>query len=54
MDIPKGDLTWMLLVMTAALGFVELSRRQGEGEHLFAMTLALVVVVSALMWVALG
>jgi len=54
MDIPKGDIVWMLTVTSAALGFVELSRRQGEGEHSFAMTLALVVVVSALMWVALG
>jgi len=54
MDIPKGDIVWMLTVTSAALGFVELSRRQGEGEHLFAMTLALVVVVSALMWVAIG
>ena len=54
MDIPKGDIVWMLTVTSAALGFVELSRRQGEGEHSFAMTLALVVVVSALMWVALS
>ena len=54
MDIPKGDIVWMLTVTSAALGFVELSRRQGEGEHSFAMTLALVVVVSALIWVAIG
>ena len=54
MDMPKGDVVWLITLTSAALGFVELSRRQGEGEHSFAMTLALVVVVSALIWVALG
>jgi hypothetical protein len=53
-DFAKSDVIWIIAVASAALGFVELSRRQGEGEHLFAMTLALVVVVSALIWVALG
>jgi hypothetical protein len=42
-----------MLVLTAAFGFVELTKRQEPEAHSFAMTLAVVTVFSALLWVAL-
>jgi len=54
MDIPKGDMVWLMLVMVAALGFVELSRHQEPQAFTFVTTAAWVTVFSALLWVVLG
>jgi hypothetical protein len=52
-EVAAGDKVWLVLVAAAALGFVELSRHQEPSEHVFAMTVAWVTVVTALLWVAL-
>jgi hypothetical protein len=54
MDIPKSDILWLLVVATIAFSFVELHRRADSGEHFFAVTVALVTVATALLWVAIG
>jgi hypothetical protein len=47
-------MVWLMLVMVAALGFVELSRKQEPQAYLFASTAAWVTVFSALLWVVMG
>jgi desulfoferrodoxin (superoxide reductase-like protein) len=54
MTIANGDIAWLMVVCTAALGFVELTKHQEPQAHFFAMTVAWVVVASALLWVALS
>jgi desulfoferrodoxin (superoxide reductase-like protein) len=53
-SIPHGDIAWLMVVCTAALGFVELTKYQEPQAHFFAMIAASVIVASALLWVALG
>jgi hypothetical protein len=50
----RADATWMMLVIAASLGMVELTKRQEPEALDFAQTLAMVTVAAALLWTVLG
>jgi hypothetical protein len=54
MAIPNGDIAWIMLVLTAVFGFVQLAKQQEPEAQSWALTLAVVTVFSALLWIALG
>jgi hypothetical protein len=52
--MPKGDIAWLLVVGITAIGFVRLAQQQDPEAHAWAMTLAVVTIFGALLWVAVG
>jgi hypothetical protein len=53
-SIPNGDIAWIMVVLTAAFGFVQLAKQQEPEAQSWALTLAVVTVFGALLWVAVG